>query len=434
MNSYQITPSTSAVASAGAHDDFLLTVSVVKNKFDPRPVNRLYDLKNFKADLLAFAAYTAQTKNDLSGFLASTYETGTITKSQDFALYRQVIFLDFDEAPDLAFIANKLKGYVFYAWTTHSHQAPNKGNRYRVALPLTYGVNLEQWKQQCAERVKAWLIGLGFVDANKVDSSAFTFAQAAYFPAVNPAVGYVELVFNDAAGTEILSLDDLPKLADNAVTRAKALALAEIEASIANWKPDSKQVQIVINSLKNNPKLRCIPANPTVGDAGINRKTIAAALHSIGAAQADFAVLDAVMQKPGTNTSTAKAWSEAARARNKHPGLILKLLAPAERAIVGLSTNVRRAITDQLREKWDEERTVQFITRADYSTAKRVLVNADMGTGKNYVWSQHRNTAEDRAIVLSPLRSIVWQQGQTIVFTKRTTLPLRTTKAKTSLS
>jgi hypothetical protein len=59
--------------------------------------------------------------------------------------------------------------------------------------------------------------------------------------------------------------------------------------------------------------------------------------------------------------------------------------------------------------KWDIEKSVKYLTRQDYTTAKRVLMCADMGTGKNYTWT----TCKEEYRLLAPLRSIVGQQGST---------------------
>ena len=56
---------------------------------------------------------------------------------------------------------------------------------------------------------------------------------------------------------------------------------------------------------------------------------------------------------------------------------------------------------------WDIEKTVDYICLEDYTTDKKVLVCADMGTGKNYCWTN--STVKHR--LLAPLLSIVGQQG-----------------------
>ncbi len=165
---------------------------------------------------------------------------------------------------------------------------------------------------------------------NAVDQSAFRFGQLAFLPALNPRVGLVDLWFNDSPTTQLFNLQQLP-----AVER-----LADIQArhytQLSN-QPMSDDIAYLVKTLVQNLALMHIRSSPTPGDHGLNRKTIAAALQSIGASYADFARLDHVMKRPSSKTDSAKAWQHAAKSHiSKHPGLLFKLLTPFQRKLCGI--------------------------------------------------------------------------------------------------
>jgi hypothetical protein len=78
-------------------------------------------------------------------------------------------------------------------------------------------------------------------------------------------------------------------------------------------------------------------------------------------------------------------------------------------------TYINRLLNNQVKpyqieeSKWDVVLDRNYITIEDYGTAKRVLMCADMGTGKNYCW----DSALVKHRILAPLRSIVGQYGST---------------------
>jgi len=218
---------------------------------------------------------------------------------------------------------------------------PDKGPRYRVYLPINQPLPLDEWKTNYGERFKCYFESLGFIELNAVDPSAYTFGQLAFLPGINADIGHVELWFNDSAETAFFDVGMLPEKIPQPPSVSKQTD--QTNQGIRNsyeamdWQPSTDEMAYLIGYLEKKDTLWSIPACPTKGDHGLNRKTIAAALQSIGANYGDFCQLDAVMRKPDSHTDSRKAWADGARVNSKsHPGILLKQLTPFERKLCGL--------------------------------------------------------------------------------------------------
>lgn len=389
----------------GDFDQNILTLSFVTAQNDTYPKKIQKTFAEFKKILLAESKTTIKSKDKLYGFMPAVWRTDTPNKKEENALTRHCLLLDFDQDPkDITQITAALNDFVYFGWTTHSHLLPEKGKRYRIVIPFNETPTKPEWREYKL-RLVLWFEKLGFGSQNKVDPSCLTFGQIGFFPAINPATNApVEFYINDKLPAKILSLNDLPELTEE----EKRINSSPL---VIDWQPTSEEIKTLIDLLRTKSQLISIDANPTVENKGVNRKTIAAALQSINASFGDFAMLDSVMRKHDSNTTTEAAWFQANQLRVKHAGVLFKLLAKGERRLVGLVT--AQAMSLMNKKPWTRTEHVDYLSRESYGTAKRVLVNADMGTGKNYTWTQRSNSAIDKVIVLSPLRSIVGQQGST---------------------
>jgi hypothetical protein len=202
---------------------------------------------------------------------------------------------------------------------------------------------IAEWKSNYGQRFKCYFESIGFIDNNAVDPSAYTFGQLAFLPGINPKVGHVELWFNDSAETEFFSVALLPELikqppAPEQTSQAThANQVARRDYGTIDWQPSTDDMDYLIQCLEKKDILWSIPACPNDDNHGLNRKTIAAALQSIGADYGDFCQLDLVMQKGDTKTDSHRAWQDASKVNVKpHPGILLKLLTPLERKLCGL--------------------------------------------------------------------------------------------------
>lgn len=400
-----ITKNNAPVIPKGDFDNTPVVLTLVKDQYDKNPQTVESTLAELKAMLVEDAKREVQHKSHIYGLMPCSYQADAPSKREEYAIARHMLVLDFDQDPSIDVIQQQLKDYTYFAWTTHSHGV--KGNRYRVVIPFTQAPTVTEWKQHYVPRLLAWFEQQGFAGANAVDTSCLTFGQIGFLPAINPLVGAVNLYVNDV-GTVIL---DLVKVLPELTAEELAHAHREYQLQSIKWTPSTKQIHFLIGLLARNPQLQRIDANPTTENKGVNRKTIAAALQSVGATFDDFAQLDRVMAKLDSNTTAASAWRDAEAKRSKHAGVLFKLLSRAERRLCGLSRTAELTVTSLHRAEFDKTEEIDFLSRELYGTEKRVLVKADMGTGKNYLWTQHKNTEDDRVIVLAPLKTIVGQQG-----------------------
>lgn len=330
MNKYHIFNNVQSNIVVGSHDDLELTVSYFENAYTTKPIEFDISVMDFKRILIEAAMLKHVVKEKAPAISPSQYQPNAKKRTNEFGVSRNFMILDFDNGPDIQFIQDQLSKFMYFMWTTHSHQVPNKGERYRVFLPFDFPISYPDWSSKYSKKFILYFESIGFVNNNAVDKSAYKFGQLAFLPGINPEVGFVDLWFNDGQDTKIFSLNLLPEVED-------IVDIKEKEYKPLVWQPADDDIKYLIECLLKKTELNQINSSPITGDNGLNRKTIAAALQSIGASYSDFSMLDSVMKKSSSNTNSVRAWEHANKGRiTKHPGVLLKLLTPLERKLCGI--------------------------------------------------------------------------------------------------
>lgn len=110
------------------------------------------------------------------------------------------------------------------------------------------------------------------------------------------------------------------------------------------------------------------------------------------------------------NNDYRKDRNDASKVRNPHYGMVAKYVSFDVLTACNIIQSPNVDNYDILESKFDKSITLKAGEYLDadkhYGSAKRVLVSAAMGTGKNYCWQGKQDV-----IVLSPLRTIVKQYG-----------------------
>lgn len=339
---YQVTAHQNLVIHAGYHDQKMIEVTMVSNAFSTIPTTIAMTVGEMKNLLVEMAAEVAPTKELLNALSPVQYHPDATSRRDSFGIARQAILLDFDKQPDLNFIQTQLASMFYLMWTTHSHMLPEKGPRYRVYLPINQSLPVNEWKNSYGARFKCYFESLGFIEQNAVDQTAYTFGQLAFLTGINAEIGHVDLWFNDSTDTGFFDVGMLPEKIQQpppTVSRQtdQTSQIIQNPYESMDWQPSTEEMAYLIGYLEKKDALWSIPACPTSGDHGLNRKTIAAALQSIGANYGDFCQLDTVMRKHDTHTDSRRAWADGTKVNTKsHPGILLKLLTPMERKLCGL--------------------------------------------------------------------------------------------------
>lgn len=419
---YNITAGQSAQANKSIHDDFKVAFAVAENALDNDTTNENQTWFEFKQYLLDLAAIEVLYKDTtLAALLQSTFHpknkrqaifdalstaekksfkpdfipSASPSKKEFFADKRQILCLDFDSNlelginPDLLVIRESLKSITHIEYTTYNHV--KKGNRYRVVIPFLNSYTKDEWNAWVKQSIIAYFHSI--LPTEKIDNSCTTFAQASFFPSINPEVGFCELYMNDDATTTIFDADLLPRI----VTVKKTYAATPM----AEYTVTGDNIDKLIDLLVLNPAIDSLEYNHSNLAGNPSRLVLAAALHSIGATDDHILRADNLLGKVGSTVSSAKVLNQFNRGIG-HDGIFKKYISYESRLDLGLAQPFEIE-----KSKWDIEKSVKYLSLQDYTTAKRVLMCADMGTGKNYVWTQCN---EDYRL-LAPLRSIVGQQG-----------------------
>ena len=326
----------------GHYDQWDVALTIVKNIHSTFPLGYGMPYGEIKEMLIEVGSELAPFKEKINAISPARYQTNAARRLDNYGIDRGSMILDFDNNPNLDAIQSKLAPFVYAMWTTYKHQLPGIGPRYRVFLPLNQPITQQEWKNGGAERFQKYFENLEFVADCAIDHTAYTFGQLAILPSINPAVGRVELWFNDSADTAPFSVALLPKQVQQllpTVSRQtdQTSQIIQNPYESMDWQSSIEEMAYLIGYLEKKDALWSIPACPIIGDHGLNRKTIAAALQSIGANYGDFCQLDTVMRKHDTHTDSRRAWADGTKVNTKsHPGILLKLLTPMERKLCGL--------------------------------------------------------------------------------------------------
>jgi|GEM_PF-6489714 len=399
-------PTSGLYSTSSKHDTKIIQYAVLTNVKGPAK-NTQTDWSILKTSLYQGAS-TITIRKHLQAILPA--KTDGSGKTKNNILERTCLMLDFDDVQSIDQIAQELKGYVYIAWTTHSHQTPevNYKNRYRILLPFNSPISSSQWDSDIKLRLDHW-VDQRWPVQNKVDKSCLELAQIGFSPATNgSSTNTCQLWVNDGWGTAFLDVNTLPTVSTS-TQPAKQSIQKNIQSSpqkVSNLiDPDT-----LIDILKRKTELYDIHANNFTGPgAQYTRLYIAAALNSLGVGYLNFRDLDDVMKKQDTNTDSKKIWLDAKKIGNSHDGIINSLLTAIEKVECGLHERVEIENT----QNWDNEHTVDYLEAQHIPKGQKVLLCADMNTGKNYHWKNVHVQPWERVVVFVPLRAIVSQQAGT---------------------
>lgn len=404
---YRIQAGQLYTASKSKHDNLSLNFSFANSNFDNCPTNIEATFFELKETLLALASQEIQDKDKISGLMpcnwydkpvrqliwdnASADQKSKIlathpnfnplvdnNKSELFANQRSLLIFDFDKdnAIDLDFIHKLFEQFVYIAYTTHSHGI--NGNRYRVILPLKQQLTTFEWAEWAKTTVAQFVLNSNIVN----DSSSLTFAQFQKFPAINPAVGYCEVVINDKDTCELFDVFELERVE---APKQQLFVENNINNNV-NYKGIVRLLKLKLNQLTYT-----------------QRYSLATSLYQLGCRDYQlFEELDNAVKAFDAKKSVRDFWADLPKETKDYTKFVLNKLTQSDKVAVRLEEEFK-----VIEAEWDRELEVDFLSIQDYSNAKYVLMCADMGTGKNYCWDQ--SNVKHRMLV--PLRSIVGQYG-----------------------
>jgi hypothetical protein len=398
------------------HDEHHLTYSITKNFQCSEITRKNLSWGDCKKSLIEKGCKVSEKRQ-----IEAIYPVLSDGENRNKNLIRErtLLVLDFDDNGEIDEILKTLKQYVYIAWTTHSHQlssvdasAKQNLNRYRVMIPLSKGVSAAEWESDYKLRLINWSGNLWHGN-NAVDNSCFNIGQLGLAPAINIDNGSCQIWVNDGVDTDFIDLNSLPVANSISKTNTKTVrptVVKDKSTSLSKWQPNAEGISKVVSLLLEKPIIKGISASHfTDPSSKINRFYIACGLISIGAQYSDFLELDAVMKKADSNQTSEAIWNRANNYGGRHEGLILRLLGDSGRLIAGY--NPSKHIQINYSTEWDEKFTTQYLTREMVGNKGKVLMKADMGVGKNYLWTNLPLDAGYRIIVFTPLRNIVNQQG-----------------------
>lgn len=122
------------------------------------------------------ASFTAATDEQRAKQQAINYEIrGVAYRHTDNFVQRDLLTLDFDHVDEYAFdaVAAMFRNVAHAIYTTHSHQAPGKGHRFRLVVPLSRPAGYDEF--QAVSRKVAERIGIELVAAESFVPCQFMF-------------------------------------------------------------------------------------------------------------------------------------------------------------------------------------------------------------------------------------------------------------------
>ena len=400
------------------HDNTDIEFNTIVSKYDNNPVQRLWNWGQTKQWMLENIA-VINNKDFQKGIWPVTMNETGLSRLDINIKNRTMVLFDFDSNGNIEQILDPLSSFVYMAWTTYSHQiasdkpGKNLTNRYRVMLPLLSPIPANDWETDYQFRIKDWGDS-NWLGSNELDETYRRVGQFGYVPSINPDKGDIQIWINDGNATECMDLITLPVCqipVPTKKTKKQNNTNTNVVPLFPSCNTSTANIDKVLEHLLQKPELQHIPANNfTSGQAAsINRYYMASALIALGGDYAAFQALDTVMCKPSSSKNSNDVWNAATHNPNPHAGIILQLLGALARIDCGLSSSTYQS--QVYKTQWDIEHNVEYISQDIVGNGKKVLLCADMGTGKNHLWS-HLDLEQDwRVIVLSPLRTIVHQQG-----------------------
>ena len=323
-------------------------------------------------------------------------------KTNENAYDRTWVALDFDEGTmSAADIQNFLSPYLYFGWTTFSHQTAGKGNRYRFVLLLdeTFAEHTE-WKTY-EPSIEQWAKDAGFTfDKN----GSLTYCQLAVMPVINDTHGLVQFYTNDGDHTRKLSIKkDIPFIG--------ALTAKPASTTLVKKSAPTKESLLALSPI-GDAIVQHILAKPTLAGSAKygDRLLIASAGIACGLSDIQIEEID----------DHVKAWDAAVPSSDmptkahEYTGVrthykLTSMLDPYFRAAHAIGAGVKsEEIVEEIKEKsiWPTtHEIVSYISEGDFGNASTALVRAATGTGKTYYWANY----ESPVICLVPLRAIADQ-------------------------
>lgn len=342
-----------------------------------------------------------QHKGYQKSMVCCNFIPGSI-KSNANAYDRTWIALDFDEGSmSAADIQNFLSPYLYFGWTTFSHQTSGKGNRYRFVLLLeeTFAEHTE-WKAY-EPSIEQWAKDAGFsLDKN----GSLTYCQLAVMPVINDRHGFIQFFENDGPSTRKLSIKkDIPFIG--------ALTAKPSASTIVKKSAPTKESLLELSPI-GDAIVQHILAKPTLaGSANYGERLliasagIASGLSDIQIEEIDDHVKAWDAAVPSSDMPTKAHEYEGVRTHYK----LTNMLDPYFRAAYAIGASVTSAeIVEEIKEKsiWPTTYEIDgYITEGEFGNASSTLVRAATGTGKTFFWANY----EAPVICLVPLRAIADQ-------------------------
>jgi hypothetical protein len=371
-----------------------------------------------------------------------------VKRNTNTCVNRSCLFLDFDDElgknlTDLAKIQNIFKDYWHITYTTHSYgeEAPAKGKRYRVVLPLQNTIKKEDWSTFAIDLSDALdYMGLPKKDKdnpnqiNELDETSKTVTQGAYTPQASTYNKTITLYYNIGDSTKLFDLGEIQK-------RLSITPAPKIQSNISSVRGTTS----ALNDQQQELYLQIMRQKPNLNLPQDQRKILAGSFKNMGFSESDFCSVDQLHQKYKSNTTSKKAWREH-MGKDAGKTTLLKYLTDDEKNQINRlylpATTQQPQKTQTIDQSFlDHQGWADVIQVDKYITPelfdqittdpvtkklyKQLLIAGDVGIGKSFTHSSRINTKDDATYIFVPLRTIEGQQNQS--FDEKTNTQTHTT-------
>ena len=377
------------------------------------------------ADFVAFILQDSNKeihkKENIMGIFGCQFAPGATSKAlENMTLKSPLLPLDLEGTGlDVNMITPLLDqldcAYVIY--TTHSSNAPGKGNRLRVWMPLSRSYTPEQWGSASLHQdgtiwkdLKHYLYNKwGFIpdSPTKNDGTSAGIGHYQAAPAINPAVGYVEVWISNNNKTLDLDyhLNAIP-LADRYSPKIKLQKIvqtttAEVDEEFIESQSDNKFEEQVIVVMEDEDRFEQLLAiikskgikakyNDSNIGAGGSRSSLAMAIQKLfgKSSTAKRRFFDPIFDIISTDKSVQesnKVWANVEKDSFGYIGFFYSLLTNADKEKLGFISNTS---SDQYRKdliadnnKWGIfTNKGNYVSKVEYQYSG--VINSPFGTGK----------------------------------------------------
>lgn len=377
------------------------------------------------ADFIAFLIQDSNKvfhkKEDIMGIFGCQFAPGATEKTlENIVLKSPLLPLDLEgDGLDVDMITPLLDqldcAYVIY--TTHSSNAPGKGNRLRVWMPLSRSYTPEEWGSASLHQdgtiwkdLKHFLYNKwGFVPdtptVNDGSSAGIGHYQAA--PAINPAVGYVNIWISN--NTKLFDLDyhlNAIPLSDRYSPKVKLQKIVqtttkEVDEEFIESQSDNKFEEQVIAVMEDDDRFNQLLAiikskgikakynDSNIGTGG-SRTALAMAIQKLfgKTSTAKRRFFDPIFEIISTDKSiqeSNKVWANVEKDSFGYIGFFYSVLTKADKEKLGFISNTP---SDQYRKdliadnnKWEFfSNKGNYVSQLEYQYSG--VINSPFGTGK----------------------------------------------------